>query len=129
MSATFTTLFEHSRYSSHEPRFSLPPRDGECAGFPRISRLVSPPGKIAGGFGYESNQPIGSRLSVWLYCFGANGRIKPAAQKQIKSALANSGFNKNQIKDDGASIQVFCKAEQSPGDMEWFTKVLTALNN
>ena len=97
--------------------------------FPNIAKNVEAEAHPAGWFGYESYGPLGSRLSVWFSCYDKNtGRIKPAARDRIKRALQKFGFEGRQFRDEDGSLNVFCKAEASPGDLEWFTKVLAALN-
>ena len=97
--------------------------------FPEIARNVEAEEHPAGWFGYESYAPLGPRLSVWFSCYDKNtGRIKPAARDRIKRALQKLGFEERQFRDEDGSLNVFCKADDSPGDLEWFTKVLTALN-
>ena len=106
--------------------FNIDPKD-----FPNIARIVEPDIKnSAGWFGYESNAPQGPRLSVWFYCYIDAGikSIKPVAKARIEDALRKVGFKDSEFRNDGSSINVFCKAEDSTGDMDWFTKVLTALN-
>ncbi|MGA9451038.1 MAG: hypothetical protein WBW41_06800 [Verrucomicrobiia bacterium] len=102
---------------------SIVPKD-----FPKIARIVQSEVKVAGWFGYESNAPLGPRLSVWFYCYKQDVGIKPAAKAKIEEALKKNGFNENEFRNDGYSVNVFCKSEDSTGDMEWFTKVLSALN-
>jgi len=98
--------------------------------FPEIARNVEAEVSPAGWFGYASDAEFGGpRLSVWLACYNKNTmRMKPAARARIKRAIQDSGLEKTEMGDDGSSVQVLCKAEDSPGDLEWFTKVLTALN-
>ena len=102
---------------------SIDPKD-----FPKIARIVKPEVSAAGWFGYESDAPLGPRLSVWFYCYKDDTHIDRIAKTKIEQALKKSGFNESEFRDDGYSFNVFCKAEDSTGDMEWFTKVLSAVN-
>jgi hypothetical protein len=97
--------------------------------FPQTARLVElePERDIAGWFGYESGDPFGPRLAVWFYCGNSDG-IKPAARDHIKKLLRNVGFEERAFREHDNCLHLFCKAEESGGDAEWFTKVLTALN-
>ena len=98
--------------------------------FPEIARNVEAEVSPAGWFGYASDAEFGGpRLSVWLACYNKNTmRMKPAARARIKRALQKLRFEERQFRDEDGSVNVFCKADDSPGDLEWFTKVLTALN-
>ena len=49
--------------------------------------------------------------------------------ERIKHALLSAGLDEAIIQEDGSAIGVFCKAEDSHGDKEWFNSVLAALNN
>ena len=46
----------------------------------------------------------------------------------MKQALRKGGIDEKRIQQDGFCIGAFCKADDSPGDKEWFTEVLTALS-
>ena len=97
--------------------------------FPKFAKNIEAEEHPAGWFGYESDAPFGPRLSIWFSCYDTNtGQIKPAARERIKKALQAVPIKERQFRDDGASLNVFCKAEDSPGDLEWFTKVLTAID-
>ncbi|MHB8523191.1 MAG: hypothetical protein ACYDH9_20895 [Limisphaerales bacterium] len=95
--------------------------------FPKIAKIVEPEGKITGWFGYESNSPLGPRLSVWFYCYSSTG-VKTYARDRIKSALQKAGFDDKAFHEDGFSFGVFCKPGDSPGDAEWFARVLKAVH-
>ena len=95
---------------------------------PKLASLAEPDGAIAGWFGYESKPTEGPRLSIWLYC-GRSSAIKRRAHERIKHALLSAGFDEAILQEDGSAIGVFCKAEDSHGDKEWFNSVLAALNN
>src|SRR5439155_1269308 len=86
--------------------------------FPNIERIVEPDGAVAGWFGYESNPPLGPRLSVWFYCSSSTG-TKAGAQDRIKDTLRKAGFQDKDFRDDGSSVYVICRAEGSSGDAEW----------
>src|SRR5206468_12559718 len=98
--------------------------------FPNIAKNIEAEEHPAGWFGYESDVQFGGpRLSIWFSCYDKNTRqTKPAARDRIKRAIQESGLEKTEIGDDGSSVQVFCKPEDTIGDLEWFTKVLGALN-
>jgi hypothetical protein len=53
-------------------------------------------------------------------------RRKASAVKRLKQKLTYAGIGK--IREKDWFLEVFCKPEGSPGDMDWFIKVLTALN-
>jgi len=90
--------------------------------FPELKRIVEPAGDTAGWFGYESNPPLGQRLSVWFYCDSSTGK------GGVKDRLRKAGFTDKEFCENGDHVSAFCKAEDSTGDAEWFAKVLNALN-
>ena len=95
--------------------------------FPQIAVLVNRAEDPAGWFGYESDPPLGPRLSVWFYCYDSTG-VKALNRDRVKSVLQNAGFGEKSFLEDGFSLCVFCKAEDSTDDEVWFTKVLDAVN-
>lgn len=74
--------------------------------------------KVVAWFGYEANPPKDSRLSLWLY----------KVDKPVKSSLPKPLRMAGTFQQNGSDIGVYCKAEDSTGDKEWFVNVLSALN-
>jgi len=90
--------------------------------FPAITKIVGPDGKVTGWFGYHPGDPEGPRLCVELY--PGTDRQKQWTLKTLKRDLPNARLREPR----DLWIEVFCRPEDSPGDMEWFIKVLTTLN-
>jgi hypothetical protein len=123
--ATFDVEFRTKLLSGNSEGLGI---EIDSKDFPNFAKNIEAEAHPAEWFGYESYAPLGPRLSVWLSCYDKNtGRIKPAARDRIKRALQKFGFEERQFRDEEGSLNVFCKADDSPGDLEWFTKVLTAV--
>ena len=93
--------------------------------FPFVRSLVGADSRVVGWFGYESNSPLGPRLSIWFYC-DRSANDKTSAQKTVRTALEKAGFKAGPFQEDGFNIGIFCNPEHSPGDKEWFTGILKA---
>jgi hypothetical protein len=112
--------------SMEEFGFNVMPQD-----FPGVGSLGAPEGQ--GWFGYASyaadGTPPGPHLYVELW-YGAAVGDKSAFRDRIESALLKSGLKRNEFLDEGWGTVVFRPAgdESTEGDMEWFVRVLGALN-
>jgi len=97
VSATFTTLFERSRYSSRR-WWGLDEDD------PARKQLMD-----------HSAKPEGPRLRFEFRRHSSNRR-KLSALKRIKRRLTNAGIHR--VTEGEWTLEVNCKPEDSPGDME-----------
>ena len=93
--------------------------------FSELSALVEPESDWVAWFGYESEP---ARLSFWFYCEKKNG-VKPRSVGRIEKLLVNSGFLRERIsvEKETNNLGLFCLAEESTGDFEWFQKVFEVI--
>jgi hypothetical protein len=95
--------------------------------FPKIAELVGAEKDIIGWFGYERTER-GSGLGVWFYCDDRDRAQTGLVGERIKKCLLGAGIDTSAFEEIDAYLHVFCKAEESCGDLEWFSKVLRAAN-
>ncbi len=104
--------------------------DLRTRGFRGMGNLVLPEGGNV-WFGYTSfaaELPLGPHACVEIWYNAA--RDKSALRNRIEHGLLKSGFERSGSQDLGWGMRIFRPASHGSdeGDMEWFVRVLSALN-
>jgi hypothetical protein len=95
--------------------------------FPAVGEIKkAEPESTIGWFGYEADPPRGPRLFIWWYFNDAPMDLQGRAHDWIRKQGRAAGFPAARVQINGGDIGLFCKADESDGDLEWFERALDA---